>query len=92
MRGYILIEGKRTVDDEVYLSVKALIDRFFTLKDDVWDCDDRNKMKWCIVNLRNGKCKELKGWKTPYTKNSEEETDTNWYTKEQIKKLEEKLR
>ena len=74
------------------VAVKKLIhDEFFDIKDSKWDCDDRHKIKWHIVNLSNGKNKLLKGWKTSYTNDSVEDTNSNWYTKIQIKALERSL-
>lgn len=92
MKGYIIVEKDFVSNEEVYKTVKELINKFFHIKDDLWDADDRDKAKWYIVNLRNGKAKLLKGWKTPYVIDCEEETDTYWYNDKQIKALEVSLK
>lgn len=97
MRGYIIVEDKQQVvnDGDIHKTVAEALNEAFRVKDDWWDCTARQTLKLYIVNLKNGKSKKLKGWRTNYTRFDridKESTDTYWYKGEQIKALEESLK
>ena len=97
MNGYIIIEDKRQIvnDGTIHKTIEKALEEAFRVKDDWWDCTARTLLKLYIINLKNGKIKKLKGWKSNYTrfdKFGKEETTTHWYNTKQIKTLEEDLK
>ena len=81
LKGFIVVLTHRTDKKETVCEcnpnndIESAVDQAFCMKDDLWDCADRNRYNLYIIRLNDGQKIKLKGWKTNYSKSLSDKLD-----------------